>query len=173
MRILVVGRQYLPHFVLDFACQRLEEKRLRQLPSFLPKKSPQLLHWLLPKLLEHSPFPKNLSSEALEMLKLKTGNITHLPFHYVPAANCADSIKNPSTKTIWNFAMLLIWNTFIQFNKLRATLVWNYDRPIADCPAMSFLLVCWQIEIPIWISWVGQSTNNKEAICESSSFSNP
>ena len=30
---------------------------------------------------------------------------------------------------------------------------------LADCPAMSFVLVCWQqIEIPIEISWVGRST---------------
>ena len=25
---------------------------------------------------------------------------------------------------------------------------------------MSFVLVCWQIEIPIWISWVGRSTTS-------------
>ena len=30
---------------------------------------------------------------------------------------------------------------------------------LADCPAMSFVLICWQIEIPIWISWVGWSTS--------------
>ena len=31
---------------------------------------------------------------------------------------------------------------------------------IADCPAMSFMFVCWQIEIQMQISWVGQSTRS-------------
>ena len=32
---------------------------------------------------------------------------------------------------------------------------------VADCPAMSLVLVCWQIEIPMWISWVGRSTRDR------------
>ena len=70
MRILVVGRQYLPHFVLDFACQRLEEKRLRQLPSFLPKKS-QAPPLIVAKTVRTFPFSKRIFIRSFGNVKVE------------------------------------------------------------------------------------------------------
>ena len=45
------------------------------------------------------------------------------------------------------------------------------QQQLADCPAMSFVLVCWQIEISIWISWVEPSSGQQQlADCPAMSF---
>ena len=57
----------------------------------------------------------------------------------------------------------VVWQTMAQlmqmqvgFHILPRSSTTHYD--VADCPAMSLVLVCWHIEIPIQISWVGRST---------------
>ena len=35
-------------------------------------------------------------------------------------------------------------------------------KHLADCPAMSFVFVCWHIQIQIQISWVGRSTTKHQ-----------
>ena len=71
---------------------------------------------------------------------------------------CFVTRKNPPTCSSVILILILIARCAIC-----STVCFNWGRDLADCPAMSFVFVCWQIKIQMQISWVGWSTTNHQA----------
>ena len=70
----------------------------------------------------------------------------------------------------WGWVRIYVFSTWLHLAKWdifvwrpgqvrKVSLLW-VTSVIADCPAMPFVLVYWQIEIPMWISWVTRSTTS-------------